>query len=351
LVILAVAVVLKRIKKIKQDNQNGKSRVESLQFDFNAVKVATENFSNANMLGRGGFGSVYKVISDLVVSLKMGRKVAIKRLSKNSGQGQQEFRTEVILLAKLQHKNLVRLLGFSLEQKESILIYEFLPNSSLDNFIFHPVKRLLLNWEKRYKIIEGIARGLLYLHQDSQYRIIHRDLKAANILLDTELNPKISDFGMAKLFVPDQIRAATSKIVGTFGYMAPECARHGRYSVKSDVYSFGVLAWRNWNEGTAWEVVDPILRDGSRSEIMGCIHLGLLCVQDNIAYRPTMAFVILMLSSYSMSLPVPSRPAFSMHSTGEKEQKPDSVSLFNQSKGEAIQVSANEASISELSPR
>ncbi|KAE8724428.1 pyruvate decarboxylase 1-like [Hibiscus syriacus] len=333
LVILGIVVLPMRIKKKKQNDQNNKMHVESLQIDFHAVRAATENFSDANMLGRGGFGPVYKG------KLEDGREVAIKRLSVNSGQGTREFKNEVMLLAKLQHRNLVKLLGFSFEQKERVLIYEFLPNSSLDNFIFDPVKRLLLNWDKRYRIIEGTAKGLVYLHEDSQYRIIHRDLKAANILLDEEMSPKISDFGMAKLFVVDQTRANTSKIVGTYGYMAPEYAWHGQYSVKSDVYAFGVLlleiisghrinsftnkigetllthAWRNWKEGTALEFVYPILRDGSRSEIMRCIHLGLLCVQENIAYRPTMTSVVLMLSSYSMSLPVPSRPAYCISKT------------------------------------
>nr|KJB66591.1 hypothetical protein B456_010G145500 [Gossypium raimondii] len=194
-----VAILRKRIAKPKQDDQNAKTRVESLQFDFDAVRVATEDFSDANILGRGGFGPVYK--------LEDGRQVAIKRLSENSGQGQQEFKNEVMLLAKLQHRNLVRLLGFSLEQKERVLIYEFLPNSSLDNFIF--------GMTKRYKIINGIAKGLLYLHEYSQYRIIHRDVKTTNILLDEEMNPKISDFGMAKLFTVDQTRADTRKVVGT----------------------------------------------------------------------------------------------------------------------------------------
>ncbi|KAK8675339.1 hypothetical protein V6N13_033408 [Hibiscus sabdariffa] len=335
LVIIGVAVLPKVIKKKKRNDQNNKTHVYSLQIDFNAVRVATKNFTDANMLGRGGFGPVYKG------KLEDGRIVAIKRLSENSGQGIREFKNEVILLAKLQHRNLVKLLGFSIEQKERVLIYEFLPNSSLDNFIFDPVKRLLLNWDKRYKIIEGIAKGLVYLHEDSQYRIIHRDLKAANILLDEEMNPKISDFGMAKLFGVDQTRADTSIIAGTFGYMAPEYAWHGQYSVKSDVYGFGVLvleiisghkiisfsnqagdslltyAWRNWNDGTALEFVDPILRDGSRSDIMR----------------------------------FPSRPAFCMNSTMETATMSDSSSLFNQSKREAIQASINEASISELDPR
>ncbi|MFQ6661653.1 hypothetical protein Gotur_029745 [Gossypium turneri] len=360
IVILAAVILLKRNKKRKQDDQINKNHAEPFQFDFNAVRLATENFSDANMLGQGGFGSVYKG------QLEDGRKVAIKRLSENSGQGEQEFKNEVMLLAKLQHRNLVRLLGFSFEQKERVLIYEFLPNSSLDSFIFDPVKCLQFNWEKRYKIIKGIAKGLLYLHKDSQYRIIHRDLKPANILLDEELNPKISDFGMAKLIALDQSQADTSKIVGSYGYMAPEYALRGQYSVKSDVYGFGVLvleiisgqkinsftnrevgdsllthAWRNWNEGTALEVVDPILRDDSRSEITRCIQLGLLCVQEDTAYRPTMASAVLMLSSYSISLPVPSAPPLSMHSFRERETKLKSSSFSNQSKRETVQVSVN----------
>ncbi|TYI77524.1 hypothetical protein E1A91_D06G145900v1 [Gossypium mustelinum] len=258
IVILAAVILLKRNKKRKQDDQINKNHAEPFQFDFNAVRLATENFSDANMLGQGGFSSVYKG------QLEDGRKVAIKRLSENSGQGEQEFKNEVMLLAKLQHRNLVRLLGFSFEQKERVLIYEFLPNSSLDSFLFDPVKCLQLNWEKRYKIIKGIAKGLLYLHKDSQYRIIHRDLKPANILLDEELNPKISDFGMAKLFALEQSQADTSKIVGTYGYMAPEYALRGQYSVKSDVYGFGVLvleiiSGQKINSFTNREVGDSLL--------------------------------------------------------------------------------------------
>ncbi|XWS18239.1 hypothetical protein CRYUN_Cryun32bG0026300 [Craigia yunnanensis] len=369
-VFIASAILLKR-RKSKQENETADERSceESFQLDFNAVRVATDNFSDTKKLGQGGFGVVYKG------KLQDGQDIAVKRLSGNSEQGEQEFKNEVLLMAKLQHKNLVRLLGFSLEQKERILIYEFVPNSSLDHFIFDPIKRLLLDWEKRYKIIVGIARGILYLHQDSQYRIIHRDLKAANILLDAEKNPKISDFGLAKLFAVDQTRADTKKIVGTFGYMAPEYARNGHFSVKSDVYSFGVLvleiisgkkingfrneemsesltahAWKNWKKGTPLKLIDPILRDGSRSEMMRCIHLALLCVQENIAYRPTMDSVVLMLSSCSISLPVPSKPGFLLQSIVLPEGRPQS-SGSNQSRSATVQVSVNEASLSELDPR
>uniref|UniRef100_A0A7N0VMV6 Protein kinase domain-containing protein n=1 Tax=Kalanchoe fedtschenkoi TaxID=63787 RepID=A0A7N0VMV6_KALFE len=208
---------------------------DSLQLDFAAVKFATDDFSESNKLGEGGFGAVYKG------TLPDGQEIAVKKLSKNSTQGDQEFKNEVLLLAKLQHKNLVRLVGFCLAGVERLLVYELIPNASLDRFLAEDVKRAQLNWELRYKIIEGTARGLLYLHQDSSLRIIHRDLKASNILLDAEMNPKISDFGMARLFTLDQTQCKTSRIVGTYGYMAPEYAMRGQFSVKSDVYSFGVL--------------------------------------------------------------------------------------------------------------
>ncbi|XP_059660717.1 G-type lectin S-receptor-like serine/threonine-protein kinase At1g11410 isoform X2 [Cornus florida] len=172
-------------------------------FDLSTIVAATDNFSSANKLGQGGFGTVYKGL------LNDGREIAVKRLSKNSGQGVEEFKNEVTLIAKLQHRNLVRLLGCCIQQEEKMLIYEYLPNKGLDSFIFDKVRGSFLDWEKRFDIILGIARGMLYLHQDSRFRIVHRDLKASNILLDAAMNPKISDFGMARIFGGDQIEANT----------------------------------------------------------------------------------------------------------------------------------------------
>ncbi|KAK2644251.1 hypothetical protein Ddye_019446 [Dipteronia dyeriana] len=178
-------------------------------FSFEKLTTATDNFNSANKLGQGGFGPVYKGV------LEDGQEIAVKRLSKASGQGLQEFMNEVMVISKLQHRNLVRLFGCCVEGEEKMLIYECMPNKSLDAFLFDVDKRKLLDWGKRFNIIEGISRGLLYLHRDSRLRIIHRDLKASNILLDEELNPKISDFGMARIFGGDQDHAKTIRIVGT----------------------------------------------------------------------------------------------------------------------------------------
>ncbi|EOY28559.1 Cysteine-rich RLK 29, putative [Theobroma cacao] len=367
-----------RKSKVKAETREAAEAVdeigsaESLQYEFSTIRAATDDFSDANKLGQGGFGAVYKG------TLADGELIAVKRLSTDSGQGDLEFKNEVRLVAKLQHRNLVRLRGFCLDGNERLLIYEFVPNASLDQFLFDPVKHAYLDWERRYKIIGGIARGLLYLHEDSRLRIIHRDLKASNILLDAEMNPKISDFGMARLCALDQTQGATSRIVGTYGYMAPEYAMHGQFSVKSDVFSFGVLlleilcgqknsafrvgenvedllsyAWRNWKDGTPLNLVDPILREASRTEVMRCIHIGLLCVQENAAQRPNMASVVLMLTSYSVTLPLPAEPAFFMHSNTQSDMLwlNSGATESTQSRNDAAAVSENEVSITELHPR
>ncbi|KEH22696.1 G-type lectin S-receptor-like Serine/Threonine-kinase [Medicago truncatula] len=208
---------------------------ELLLFDFEKLATATNNFHLSNKLGQGGFGPVYKG------KLQDGREIAVKRLSRASGQGLEEFMNEVVVLCKLQHRNLVRLLGCCIDGDEKMLMYEYMPNKSLDAFIFDLSKNKLLDWRTRYSIIEGIARGLLYLHRDSRLRIIHRDLKASNILLDEEFNPKVSDFGMARIFGGREDQANTTRVVGTYGYMSPEYAMQGLFSEKSDVFSFGVL--------------------------------------------------------------------------------------------------------------
>ncbi|XVE50644.1 hypothetical protein DITRI_Ditri01bG0180100 [Diplodiscus trichospermus] len=217
-----------------QDDSGVRSKeFPSIQLDI--LQAATEQFCDENKLGEGGFGPVYKG------KLADGKEIAVKRLSRTSGQGILEFKNEVMLIAKLQHRNLVRLLGCCLEQNEKLLVYEYMSNKSLDVFLFDSSIGVQLDWQKRLSIISGIARGIMYLHEDSRLRIIHRDLKASNILLDHDMNPKISDFGMARIFGGNQSEANTNRVVGTYGYMSPEYAMEGLFSVKSDVFSFGVL--------------------------------------------------------------------------------------------------------------
>ncbi|KAK8457531.1 hypothetical protein SEVIR_3G200800v4 [Setaria viridis] len=212
-----------------EDIDEGMRSSESLLYDLSMLRAATDNFSEENKLGEGGFGPVYKG------TLQNGQDIAVKRLSATSQQGQVEMKNEVFLLAKLQHRNLVRLLGCCIEEHERLLVYEFLTNNSLDKILFDPARQQELGWGLRHKIIEGIGRGLLYLHEDSRLTIIHRDLKASNILLDGDMNPKISDFGLAKLFNIESSVGNTSHIAGTYGYMSPEYALHGIFSAKSDV--------------------------------------------------------------------------------------------------------------------
>ncbi|GFP90254.1 g-type lectin s-receptor-like serine/threonine-protein kinase at4g27290 [Phtheirospermum japonicum] len=338
IVLLGLSFALFLWKRKKNDQKLRKEEVleesndkdlELPMYDLSTVTKATNSFSNYNKLGEGGFGPVYKG------RLEDRNEIAVKRLSKTSSQGVDEFKNEVICIAKLQHRNLVKLLGCCIQGEEKMLIYEYMPNKSLDLYLFDETKGKQLDWPKRLHIINGIARGLLYLHQDSRLRIIHRDLKSSNILLDDELNPKISDFGMARIFGGNETQANTRRVVGTYGYMSPEYAVDGLFSLKSDVYSFGVVvleivsghrnrgfhhkdhrhnllghAWILYKEGRSLELVDLNNVDSVHlHELERAIHVALLCVQQHPEDRPTMSLVVLMLGSEGI-LPEAKQPGF-----------------------------------------
>ncbi|XP_074367799.1 G-type lectin S-receptor-like serine/threonine-protein kinase At4g27290 [Apium graveolens] len=310
-------------------NRNERQDLDLPLLNFEQIAKATDDFSFNNKLGEGGFGTVYKGM------LEEGQEVAVKRLSKDSRQGVDEFMNEVSCIAKLQHRNLVRLLNCCIDRGERMLIYEYMPNKSLDSFIFDKERCREFDWPKRFNIINGIARGLLYLHQDSRLRIVHRDLKASNILLDYEMNPKISDFGLARIFGGSETEESTTRIVGTYGYMPPEYVIDGLFSIKSDVYSFGVLilelisgkknrgfhhsdhnlnlvghTWRSYNDGKLLDIADQMMLDSSNQhEVFRVIEIGLLCVQEYPEDRPNMSSVVLMLTS-EIALPTPKKPGF-----------------------------------------
>ncbi|KAG6516760.1 G-type lectin S-receptor-like serine/threonine-protein kinase B120 isoform X1 [Zingiber officinale] len=317
---------------------------------FESLVLATDNFSVSNKLGQGGFGIVYKGI------LQGGQEIAIKRLIRGSGQGLVEFKNEINLIARLQHRNLVRLLGYCIHGEEKLLAYEYMPNKSLDFFLFDLVLKTKLDWGKRFNIIKGIARALLYLHQDSRLRIVHRDLKTSNILLDKDMNPKISDFGMARIFGGNQNEANTNRVVGTYGYMSPEYAMQGFFSVKSDVYSFGVLlleivsglrnssfhlvldfpnllayAWQLWNEGNAKDFIDPSSNTQTcyLDEALRSIHVGLLCVQDSPSDRPAMSSIVFMLENETAISHTPKEPIFTIQRNDPSVENLETYSLNN----------------------
>ncbi|XP_028090155.1 probable leucine-rich repeat receptor-like serine/threonine-protein kinase At3g14840 isoform X1 [Camellia sinensis] len=285
-------------------------------FTLRQIKAATKNFDVANKVGEGGFGSVYKGL------LLDGTVIAVKQLSSKSKQGNREFVNEIGMISALQHPNLVKLYGCCIEEDQLLLVYEYMENNSLARALFGPEEhRLTLDWPTRNRICIGIAKGLAYLHEESRLKIVHRDIKATNVLLDKNLNPKISDFGLAKLDEEENTHIST-RIVGTYGYMAPEYAMWGHLTDKADVYSFGVVALEivsgrsatssyrrkedSFNllalaldlkeKGNLMELVDPRLEsDFNKEQVMVMLNVALLCTNATAAIRPTMSSVVSML--------------------------------------------------------
>ncbi|PWA97108.1 protein kinase-like domain, Concanavalin A-like lectin/glucanase domain protein [Artemisia annua] len=291
--------------------------VENMRlYTYKDLQIATQYFSPESKIGEGGFGSVYKG------TLKDGSVVAIKVLSDESRQGVREFLTEITVISDIQQENLVKLHGYCVEEDHRILVYGFLKNGSLDQTLLGSGHcSIKFTWEIRRKICIGVAKGLAYLHEEIQPHIIHRDIKASNILLDEDFTPKISDFGLAKLF-PSHLTHVSTRIAGTQGYLAPEYAIRGQLTRKADIYSFGILlleivtgrpnqnrrlpveeqyllerVWQLYREGNLELLVDTrIGEDVDIDETCRYLKIGLLCTQSLPKSRPSMSDVMKMLN-------------------------------------------------------
>ncbi|XP_022152135.1 cysteine-rich receptor-like protein kinase 42 [Momordica charantia] len=329
----AVFACYTRISKFKKEKKKQSLiptsfKDSNLNFKYETLEKATDYFNPSSKIGQGGAGSVYKG------TLPNGQIVAVKRLVFHTRQWVDEFFNEVNLIRGIQHKNLVTLLGCSIEGPESLLVYEYITNRSLDHFIFDKNKVQILNWKQRFDIIVGAAEGLAHLHEGCKIRIIHRDIKSSNVLLDENFTPKIADFGLARHFAADQTHLSTG-IAGTLGYMAPEYLVRGQLTEKADVYSFGVLileivcgrrnssfvenstpllqaVWELYKSGRIAEAIDPCLNnDFPAREAMDVLQIGLLCTQAQASLRPSMVAIAKLLTSEGeREVEIPKQPPF-----------------------------------------
>nr|XP_043622730.1 cold-responsive protein kinase 1-like isoform X2 [Erigeron canadensis] len=328
------------------------------KFSYKDLRIATYNFDRSTKIGRGGFGVVYKD----------GSQVAVKALCAESKQGDREFLTEINTISNVRHQNLVELIGCCIEGTHRILVYEFLENNSLDHALLGKKSHTIeLDWKRRSKICIGTARGLAYLHEELEPHIVHRDIKASNILLGEGFIPKIGDFGLAKLF-PDSITHISTKLAGTTGYLAPEYVLGGQLTLKADVYSFGVLileivsgrsssisswgttqkvllerAWELYEEGKLLELVDPDLKTYPEEEVLKYIKVAFFCTQATANRRPMMSQVVDMLSrNIRLNEKELTPPGFFQESNDNKKVSEASTSR---------QISSYPTTITQVTPR
>ncbi|KAL0909420.1 hypothetical protein M5K25_020290 [Dendrobium thyrsiflorum] len=296
LIIVAILVWRQKQKNVNKDEEEllGMAIRPNI-FSYAELRVATEDFNQSNLLGEGGFGPVYKG------KLYDGRMVAVKQLSVASHHGKTQFMAEIAIISAVQQRNLVKLYGCCIEGDKRLLVYEYLENKSLDKAIFGK-NCLYLNWRMRFEICLGTARGLAYLHEESSVKIVHRDVKSSNILLDRNLNPKISDFGLAKLY-DDKKTHISTRVAGTIGYLAPEYAMRGHLTEKAD-------AWRLYEQKHELDLVDPILPTYNRDEAIRVFGVALLCIQASPSLRPPMSRVVAMLAGDVEVNEVTSRPSY-----------------------------------------
>ncbi|XVE61933.1 hypothetical protein DITRI_Ditri06bG0078100 [Diplodiscus trichospermus] len=312
-IIIALCISIYFIIKIKNADviEDWELEIGPQRYSYQELKQATNGFSDKNLLGHGGFGRVYKG------TLRNSKtEVAVKRVSHESKQGLREFVSEIASIGRLRHRNLAQLLGWCRRRGDLLLVYDFMANGSLDKFLFDEPKTIL-NWEQRFRIIKGVASGLLYLHEGYEQIVIHRDVKASNVLLDDELKGRLGDFGLARLYEHGS-NPGTTRVVGTLGYLAPELPKTGKATTSSDVYAFGALllevscgrrpiepkalpeelvlvdwVWEKFRQGRVLDVVDTRLNGQyDEGEMMLVLKLGLICSNDVPVARPSMRQVV-----------------------------------------------------------
>ncbi|CAD6226284.1 unnamed protein product [Miscanthus lutarioriparius] len=327
--LFGIFMFTKRRRRLAQQQQELYDLISGFDvLSFAELKLATDNFNPQNIVGEGGYGPVYKG------TLTDGRVIAVKQLSKPSLHGKRQFVAEVATISAVQHRNLVKLHGCCIDTNTHLLVYEYLENGSLDRALFGD-SGLKLDWSTRFEIILGIARGLAYLHEESNIRIVHRDIKASNILLDADRTPKVSDFGLAKLYEENMSHVNTTKIAGTFGYLAPEYAMRGHLTEKADVFAFGVVAleavsgrpntdnsleeskiyllewaWSLYEGKQPLGIVDPRLNEFNPEEALRVIRVALLCTQGSPHQRPPMSRVVAMLTGKTKVADEVAKPSY-----------------------------------------
>ncbi|KAF8369898.1 hypothetical protein HHK36_032064 [Tetracentron sinense] len=313
MMISAISIAIYLIRKIKNADviEAWELQIGPHRFSYQELKKATKGFREKELLGFGGFGKVYRgILPDSKT------QVAVKRISHESKQGLREFVSEIASIGRLRHRHLVQLQGWCRRRGDLLLVYDFMPNGSLDKFLFDEPKSIL-SWEQRFKIIKGVASGLLYLHEEWEQIVIHRDIKASNVLLDGELNGRLGDFGLARLYEHGS-NPSTTRVVGTLGYLAPELTRTGKATASSDVFAFGALllevatgrrpvepkslpeelilvdwVWDRWRDGRVVDVVDPrLMGEYDLEEVVMVLKLGLMCSNSAPTARPSMRQVV-----------------------------------------------------------
>jgi len=313
LAIGTIAVILvRRHLRYKEVHEDWEVEYGPHRFAYKDLYRATKGFSSKNLIGIGGFGRVYKGVLPTSKS-----KVAVKRVSYSSKQGIKQFVAEVVSMGHLQHNNVVKLFGYCRRKGELLLVYDYMENGSLDKYLCGEEGRTTLDWGQRFKIIKGIASGLLYLHEEWDKVVIHRDVKPNNVLLDKEMNGRLGDFGLARLY-DHGTDPQTTHVVGTIGYLAPELVHRGKATTLTDVFSFGIFIlevtcgrkamtedtqnrqvmlvdWviQNWNKDSLLDAVDTKLQGNyDIDEVFLALKLGLLCSHPFPDARPNMRQVL-----------------------------------------------------------